>query len=139
DNDAARAWTSAQSARVPVLEHGRRRCGTAAPGWWPGPLRRPGRPGCPGRRRSRRPRRRPTTWAWLAPQLSRGQAVASGIYQQQIQHSDRAVLVQGVVAVPALGRLPAGRAPVRPLAGGDRAPRRAEPLGCRVVPAFGET
>src|SRR5664280_3890023 len=54
------------------------------------------------------------------------------------QQRDGSHLVQGFVAIAALGRLHARRAPFRALAGEDRVPRRGQPDPGRAEPSLGE-
>ena len=76
-----------------------------------------------GRRRSVRRRRRRAV-------VVRGEPVVGGgeLVEDDVQHADRAGLVQRVVAVAALGRLDAGGAAALALAAGDGGPGGLQPL-----------
>src|SRR5688572_27673580 len=58
--------------------------------------------------------------------------------QHDVEQPHGAGLVQRLVAVAALGRLDAGRAAARALAGGDRLPGRPQPVGAADPALLGE-
>src|SRR5664280_2358477 len=72
-----------------------------------------------------------------AAQLRRRRPIGSRA-QHGLQQPHRAILVQRSVAVPALGRLDAGRAPRLALAGRDGLAGGRQPLLAGGVPALGE-
>src|SRR5664280_2152379 len=113
-------WTPAKALRRAARSRLHRRS------WW-----------YPFRRRSRRGPVTTPPPSYYDAQLRRRRPIGSRA-QHGLQQPHRAILVQRSVAVPALGRLDAGRAPRLALAGRDGLAGGRQPLLAGGVPALGE-